>query len=189
MVLKESSHLSLRLLISDEARSISSLTHATIQIDSPNDTYINIYDDGDNLLVENKFIKGEISTTTRNLGATLRLPEDAVKNYVTADGPYTNYHSSGVVMLDDSWPKKINIINGDYNYIVIDYDIEFRTVDIDRHPNEAYREQIKVVMHLRSIGGWYPYSIALMLEGLDSNLIQHNEKRVTLGNWNESIPK
>lgn len=174
--------------IANDARSVSGVTHATVQVGSVNDTYINIYDDGGNLLVENKFIKGEIATSTRGLGATLQLPEDAVKNYVTADGPYTNYHSSGVVMLDDSWPNKTSIIDGDYNDVVIDYDIELRTVDIDTHPNEAYREQIKVVMHLRTVGGWYPYSAGVVLEGLECNMIESYEKRLTLGNWNEQIP-
>ncbi len=66
---------------------------------------------------------------------TPTVPEDIVPvklqepaPYVTTDEDYTMYHSSGVVMFDDSWPNLPATLGGtgnydfDFNDVVVDYD-------------------------------------------------------------------
>lgn len=170
-------------------RSISPITTTTLDIVSAVDTYVNIYGEGADgkpyLLVGNLPVAGGSSSTTR--AGAVTLPEDAVKQYVTTDGPFTFYHSSGVAMFDDSWPKTLTN-DGDFNDVVIDYDIEAKTVDAAAAPNELWRECIKVVMHVRATGGGYPDKAGLLLEGLDSRYIDSYEAKLTLGNWNRDIP-
>lgn len=170
-------------------RSISPITNASLEVVSPVNTYINVYDEDGNLLIQNKFIPATANAvaTQSTQGSVLVMPEDAVSEYVTADGPYTSYHSSGVVMFDDSWPRG-NTGDGDFNDVVIDYDIEARTVDLNAVPDEAYREQVKVVMHVRAIGGGAPSKVGLELERLLSEYIDSYECTLTLGNWNTDVP-
>lgn len=168
-------------------RDASSITTASLDVYSPNETFVNIYDEDGNLLIENKHIKA----ATMAAGATgVTLPEDAVKNYVTADGPQTFYHSSGVAMFDDSWPIEpiVNDVDADFNDVVVDYDIETKAVDADLAPDQLYREQTKVVMHIRAIGGGFPTKACLALEGLDTKYIKDVSATVTLGNWNTQVP-
>lgn len=173
-------------------REVSSITTATVSIASPVSTYVNIYDENGNLLVENKAIPATNMAAAQKAGASnVQLPEDAVKQYVTADGPYVFYHSSGVAMFDDSWPlaPKVGAVDADFNDVVIDYDIEDKAVEGSTAIDETYRECVKVVMHVRAIGGGFPAKAGLYLEGLDQKYIKSVETKVTLGNWNTDIPK
>ena len=165
----------------------SSVTSGSLRLYSANDAYVNIYDKSGNLLIENKFVKAQ----TKSVGETgFTLPEDATANYVTSDDPQTFYHSSGVVMFDDSWPNKpvVGSVDADFNDLVVDYDIETKAVDLNKIPDQAYREQCKVVMHIRAIGGGYPNKACLALEGLDTKYIKSVSAVVTLGNWNTAVP-
>lgn len=168
-------------------RDVSSITNAIVDIVSPVDTYVNVYDENGTPLVQNYPV---LATTNRVMVAPGRvvLPETAVKEYVTNDGPFTFYHSSGVAMFDDSWPVNVDTVDSDFSDVVIDYDIEAKTVDMTLAPNQSWRECIKVVMHLRTVGGMFPDKAGVMLEGLDTKYIDSYECRLTLGNWNENIP-
>ncbi len=168
-------------------RDVSPFTNTTVNIVSPVDTYVNVYDEDGNPLVENYPILATSSRVVQVPAGTITLPEDAVKEYVTSDGPFTFYHSSGVVMFDDSWPNSYTN-DGDFNDVVIDYDIEAKTVDMNVAPNQSWRECIKVVMHLRAVGGGYPKFAGLALEGLDTKYIDSYECTMTIGNWNTNLP-
>ncbi len=169
-------------------RSLSPITTTTLEINSAVDTRVSIY--GEDAtgkpypLVENLAVAGGAAATK---AGGLTLPEDAVQEYVTADGPFTFYHSSGVVMFDDGWPTSYTA-DGDFNDLVVDYDIEAKTVDASAAPSQLYRECLKVVMHLRAIGGGFPNHAGLMLEGLNTEFIESYEAKLTLGNWNEDVP-
>lgn len=119
------------------------------------------------------------------------MPEDAVKNYVTNDGGFTNYHSSGVVMFEDTWPSKSNVdgigsteLFGDFNDFVVDYDLE-ATVNDAADTLQTWKEDLKVVMHIRAMGGKYARRFGLLLEGLDKQYVEDSktEISVTLGNY------
>jgi LruC domain-containing protein len=151
------------------------------------DTHINIYDDNNNILLENFKVKS--NGKSRVSDNNIKIPEDAVSNYLSQDAQQTFYHSSGVVMFDDSYPYKINIVDADYNDVVIDYDIEAKTVDDNNtnFKNEAWREEVKLVIHIRAMGGIYPRSVGVSLEGLDTKYITSVEDTMTLGNYNDAF--
>ncbi len=168
--------------------SVSPIANVSLNIVSPVATRVNIYDEAGNLLVGNVAIAASTDLDTKVMVASVKLPEEAVNEYITADGPFTFYHSSGVVMFDDSWPFKTDTVDADFSDAVIDYDIEAKIVDADAAPNDTWRECVKVVMHLRTVGGMFPDKAGVVLEGLDTRFIDNYDVRLTLGNWNENIP-
>lgn len=171
-----------------ETKGASPFVKQTLTISSPNNAYVDILDDQNNLLVQNLPVKAV--TTSRAANASVVLPETAVAKYVTTDEAQTFYHSSGVAMFDDSWPSspattKGRGIDTDYNDVVIDYDIEARTVDdVIGNAKNAWREEVKVVMHVRAMGGLFPRTAGLVLEGLNTKYITSKEEFITLGNYN-----
>lgn len=177
-------NLSVPITLNDnysEQYGVSAITTGKISLASAVATSVNIYDEQGNTLALNVPVKAVGDAAVAN--ATM-LPEDAVANYVTTDANQTFYHSSGVAMFDDSWPLTYTQ-DEDYNDVIIDYDIETKYVDMSIIPDQAWREQIKIVMHLRSVGGEYPRSAGLYLESLDTRYIKDTEIRFTLGNHNE----
>jgi len=169
---------------------VSSLTNLKLTFNSKNNAYIDIYDSNNNVLAQNVFVKASTTTSKAN-DTAITIPEDAVAKYVTSDGPQTFYHSSGVVMFDDSWPNNpvIGSVDADFNDVVIDYDIEAKTLDANTAPSQTWREQVKVVMHVRAIGGTYPQGVGLYLEGLSSKYIDNTSTKLTIGNYNtDEIP-
>ena len=114
------------------------------------------------------------------------FPEPAT--YVTTDGDFTNYHSSGVVMFDDNWPALPNVgVDGvaiqDYNDVVVDYDIEAVTVSDDRLASEGWREQVKVVLHVRAIGSKSMWRVGVALENFNTDYVQSVSEHKTLDSW------
>ncbi len=166
-----------------EGRDLSPITTTSVNLFSAVNTYVNIYDEDGNKLVENYPVKAKVAVAP---AGSISLPEDAVNEYVTSDGPFTFYHSSGVAMFDDTWP---NYGDRDFNDVVLDYDIEVKTVDMAVAPKEAWRECVKVVMHLRAVGGGGAKNAGLALEGLDTRNIDSYTCKLTLGNYNEVLPK
>lgn len=103
-------------------------------------------------------------------------PEMATPAYVTQNDGFTSYHSSGVVMFEDTWPSKSNVDGkgegnlfiGDYNDLVVDYDLE---TNVKGNPatdmtNAKLWRDLKVVLHFRAKGGSYPQAFGLKLENL-----------------------
>ena len=120
------------------------------------------------------------------------LPEPAP--YITTDEGHTFYHSSGCVMFEDSWPEVNNsgVYDLDFNDCVIDYDFEARTVDDERLANEAWREQVKVVIHLRAVGSDKPYRVGVKLEGFDQDNVASIEQHFSLDSYENphgTLPK
>lgn len=110
-------------------------------------------------------------------------PEDATPAYVTQNDGFTSYHSSGVVMFEDTWPSKSNtdgkgqeggLFFGDYNDLVVDYDLETNVKGdpkVDIESAELWRD-LKVVLHFRAMGGSYARAFGLKLENLKKELVR-----------------
>lgn len=113
----------------------------------------------------------------------LALPEPAP--YLTEDQGQTFYHSSGVVMFEDSWPtvNQGGVYDTDFDDVVIDYDIEAKTVSDELLADEGWREQVKVVLHLRAVGSGYPYRVGVRLEGFDQQYVESIEQHFSLDSW------
>ena len=111
------------------------------------------------------------------------LPEPP--QYVTTDEGHTFYHSSGCVFFEDSWPEvnQGGVYDLDFDDAVIDYDFEARTVSDDRLQDDAWREQVKVVLHLRAVGSDKPYRVGVKLEGFDQNNVAYIEQHFTLDSY------
>lgn len=112
-------------------------------------------------------------------------PEDAIPAYITAHEDddsiqFTAYHSSGVVMFEDTWPSKSNtdgkaqeggLFFGDYNDLVVEYDLETNIkgslddIKNDIESVEMWRD-LKVTLHFRAKGGSYAHTFGLKLENL-----------------------
>ena len=110
--------------------------------------------------------------------------EGNVTPTTTADGNQMFYHSKGVVMFDESWPTVPAATKAvDYNDVVIDYDLEAKTADVTTEPKLGGREQLKVVMHLRTLGGETPQGVGLVIDGLKNSNVESVEKHITLDSW------
>ena len=130
---------------------------------------------------------------------TPKVPEDIVPvklqepaPYVTTDEDYTMYHSSGVVMFDDSWPNLPATLGGtgnydfDFNDVVVDYDIEALTVADAQLKSQGWREQVKVVLHLRALGGQDAWRVGMALENFNTDYVESIEDYKTLDSWQNS---
>lgn len=144
-------------------------------------------------------------------------PEDAIPAYVTEhedkDGvPFTAYHSSGVVMFEDTWPSKSNtdgkgqeggLFFGDYNDLVVDYDLEtnvkgsLNDIKDNIESVEMWRD-LKVTLHFRAKGGSYAHTFGLKLENLLKEFVRDetpamywsmsNHESITENNTKQPFP-
>ncbi len=107
-------------------------------------------------------------------------------SYVTHDTDKTNYHSSGTVMFEDSWPNHSlgGPFDADFNDVVIDYDIEARTVADNILEAEGWREQVKAVIHVRALGSTIPWRVGLVLENFNMDYVQNIVEYKTLDSYN-----
>ena len=64
-------------------------------------------------LLDNAVINTKVSAATKAGNTTVKLSEP--KEYQTADLGYTFYHSSGVVMFEDSWPSSSRVDGKKYD--------------------------------------------------------------------------
>ena len=108
--------------------------------------------------------------------------------YTSYDLGYTFYHSSGVVMFDDSFPDLP--FNGgtasvaDYNDVVVDYDLEAKTVPSSLLEQEGWREQVKVVLHVRALGSTKAWRVGLILEDFDMDYVESVDEYKSLDSYN-----
>lgn len=154
-------------------------------------------------LIDNGLVINEMASTKAD--APLRLTEPA--SYKTADGEesyFTAYHSSGVVMFEDSWPislygnKQTNPkynnrgkYDTDFNDLILDYDIEAFTVpDKNAYATQGWREQVKVVLHVRAtsarVEGTCETEVdkaGLILEGFDMANVESVETFASMDSW------
>ena len=117
---------------------------------------------------------------------TVNLMEPA--SYSVGDQGYTFYHSNGTVMFDDSFPELP--FNGgtasvaDYNDVVVDYDVEAKTVSDALLEEEGWREQVKVVLHVRALGSTKAWRVGMILEDFDMDYVESVEEHKTLDSYN-----
>lgn len=126
-------------------------------------------------------------TASTKADTPIKLSEPAA--YTTTDGGKTFYHSSGVVMFEDSWPncKRLGgsgAYDSDFNDCVIDYDIEAVVVPDNLLESEGWREQVKVALHLRVVGGSDPARVGLILENFNQAYVESIEEHKTLDSYN-----
>lgn len=118
----------------------------------------------------------------------ISLPEPApyTNTIVDEEGNVkaTSYHSSGVVMFDDRWPS-INEAGYryDFNDVVIDYDVEALTIADDYLESEGWREQVKVVLHVRALGGNDGNRVGIVLEGFNTDNVSYVDEYYSLDSW------
>lgn len=143
---------------------------------------------------------GDGGTLTVDQDGTIHVdyaPADAESIYLNEPAPYTTtvedeegniqftmYHSSGVVMFDDRWPS-INAegYRYDFNDMVIDYDIEALTVADEYLEAEGWREQVKVVLHVRALGGNDGNRVGVVLENFNTDNVEYVDEYYTLDSW------
>ncbi len=123
---------------------------------------------------------------------SVKLTEPA--SYVSTDDALTAYHSSGVVMFEDSWPtvSRGNVYDTDFDDVVVDYDFETKIVPDEKLESDGWREQLKVVLHLRAVGSGYPYRVGVRMEGFDQQYVDYIDKFFTLDSYNNphgELPK
>lgn len=165
-----------------------------LRIASPKQTTINAYylAHGQKInIIDNAAVIKRGRVTKSN--AALILPEP--KSYKTSDLGFEFYHSSGTVMFEDSWPSSDpgkNAYDYDFDDVVVDYDLEAKTVPDELLSSDGWREQVKVVLHLRAVGSNMPARVGLVLEGFNTNNVETIEQYCTLdsyGNEHGKLPK
>ena len=105
-------------------------------------------------------------------------------SYETTDEDQTFYHSSGVVMVEDSWPsyeRGKNAYDYDFDDVVVDYDFEAKVMP--ERILGARDEQVIAVLHLRVVGSNVPESVGVMMEGFDMSYVDRVEEFRTLDSW------
>ena len=117
---------------------------------------------------------------------SVTLPEPA--SYITSDQEQTFYHSSGCVFFEDSWPTihTGGTYDEDFDDCVIDYDIEAKVMPDELLESDGWREQVKVVLHLRAVGSNQtdgPYRVGLKLEGFNTNNVESIDTYYTLDSY------
>lgn len=132
------------------------------------------------------------------------VPNDATPVRLREPGAYQSqkddqiyYHSSGTVMFEDSWPTIENrgVYDTDFDDAVVDYDFEAKIMPDSRLEKDKWREQVKVVLHLRAVGSQgdtHPYRVGVKLEGFDQQYVESVEQYFTLdsyGNPHGELPK
>ena len=119
--------------------------------------------------------------------ASVNLPEPS--RYVSSDEGQTFYHSSGVVMFEDSWPTMTQggVYDTDFDDVVIDYDFEAKVMPDSKLETDRTREQVKVVLHLRAVGSGNPNRpsrVGVRMEGFDQQYVASIEEHFTLDSYN-----
>ena len=117
---------------------------------------------------------------------SVTLPEPA--SYTTTDQEQAFYHSSGCVFFEDSWPTihTGGTYDEDFDDCVIDYDIEAKVMPDELLESDGWREQVKVVLHLRAVGSNQtdgPYRVGLKLEGFNTNNVESIDTYYTLDSY------
>ena len=110
---------------------------------------------------------------------------DEPQPYVTTDEDQAFYHSSGVVMFEDSWPSlNAGINDEDFNDMVVDYDIEAKTVADAQLESQGWREQVKVVLHVRTVGTGEVWRVGMILEDFNMHNVANVVEYKTLDSYN-----
>ncbi|MGL4519453.1 MAG: DUF4842 domain-containing protein [Phocaeicola sp.] len=137
----------------------------------------------------------DIYEPTREVKLTYSGTERTPGYMINADG-FTSYHCSGVVMFEDTWPSKSNVDGedteaglffGDYNDLVVDYDLESVVNDAGDN-SQFWKEKLKIVLHIRARGGGYAEQLGLKLEGLHQDYIDKDQIEISYSMSNHVEP-
>ena len=151
------------------------------------------YEVGDEKLTEQVDVLGGfvLEYTDVPVVATKAIADDVTAvtlsepaSYVTSDEGQTFYHSSGVVMIEDSWPSSErgkNAYDYDFDDVVVDYD--FETKMMPDYLLGHREEQVIAVLHLRVVGSNVPESVGVMMEGFDMDYVESVSEYRTLDSW------
>ena len=133
------------------------------------------------LILEPKLVP-VASTKADDDVAIVTLSEPA--SYVTTDQDQTFYHSSGVVMIEDSWPSSERgklAYDYDFDDVIVDYDFEAKVMP--ERILGARDEQVIAVLHLRCVGSNVPEMVGVKMEGLDMTYVDRVEQFRSLDSW------
>lgn len=123
------------------------------------------------------------ATKATDVSYTLNEPA----TYTSTDEAISYYHSSGSVMIEDSWPngERTGAYDVDFNDVIIDYDFEATIVPDWLLESQGWRENVKVCLHIRGIGSKIPRRLGVILEGLNTNNldVENIADYKTLDSW------
>ena len=121
------------------------------------------------------------SETSRIAAVKLSLPEDAVKPTDETDAGYLFYHSTGVAMFEDGWPKQSTWYDKDFNDVVFEYDIKVTECqDEEQMAKQGSKEELLLTLDVRAVGGTYPTRLGVILENLDNKYIDRITAKLVL---------
>lgn len=170
----------------EDGKDIEPWGKISINLVSPVKTVFNAYYNINGkkvILIENGVINKKVVLTKSSTGYTLSEP----KSYKDSDLGFTTYHSSGVVMFEDSWPVssrgQSGVYDTDFNDCVIDYDMEAITVPDELLDIEGWREQVKVVLHVRAVGYTKAARVGVILEGFNTDYVEYIDTHCSFDSW------
>lgn len=174
------------IIVPKDGKDIEPWGKVTLSLTSSVKTVFNAYYEINNRrveLIENGIINKKVTQTKVENGYKLSEP----KKYKNSDLGFTTYHSSGVVMFEDSWPTssrtKSGVYDTDFNDLVIDYDLETVVVPEELLASEGWREQVKVVLHVRAISGNKPARVGVILEDFNIDNVETIDGYCSFDSW------
>lgn len=112
---------------------------------------------------------------------TAMIPEDAVQPTNEKDAGFRFFHSTGVAMFEDDWPKESAGFDNDFNDVVLEYDLKVTECQNDELlPAQGYKEGLLLTLDVRAKGGRYPTKVGVELIGLDKKYINEIASRIVL---------
>lgn len=119
--------------------------------------------------------------TTHNASVTLSLPEDAVKPTAEPTADYLFYHSTGVAMFEDGWPKESTWYDEDFNDVVFEYDIKVSECQNEELMEiQGSKEELLLTLDVRAVGGQIPTQLGVVLENLKSEYVDRITAKLSL---------
>lgn len=134
-------------------------------------------------LIENGIINQPFIQTKADASYKLTEP----KEYQSEDLGFTTYHSSGVVLFEDSWPTSNRKHDGkydtDFNDLVLDYDLAAVVVPDELLESEGWREEVRVVLHIRATSGTDTDKVGVVLENFDTEYVNEISDYRSFDSW------
>ena len=157
-----------------------------LNLTSPVKTVFNAYykiNDKRVELIENGIINKPISLTKADASYVLSEP----KEYQSTDLGFTTYHSSGVILFEDIWPLSNRKHDGkydtDFNDLVLDYDIAAVVVPDELLVSDGWREEVRVVLHIRATSGTEVDKSGVILEGFNTEYVDSINDYRSFDSW------
>ena len=175
-----------QLVITDNGKDVEPWGTITLDLTSPVKTVFNAYykiNDKRVELIENGIVNQPIIKTKADVSYTLTEP----KEYKSKDLGFTTYHSSGVVLFEDIWPRSNRNHDGkydtDFNDLVLDYDIAAVVVPDELLKSEGWREEVRVVLHIRATSGTDTDKVGVILEGFNTENVKSISDHRSFDSW------